>query len=192
MKIICQLRRKRMKEGRTGKEEQEGRESEGVSTYTAISVAGSSPGIVLTTFRMRDSFDFSNRLQWEVLSSFLMAVDQDPRDGRACPGSHDLWIIKAGPVRSKVRTNICALFELVSLAKGTCLSLRLVPKHTCVWVCEVNRREAGDHCRLQSIKISFLCFAPSRGCFKQLVPLGTSDCSLHTASSITFLFPSLL
>lgn len=43
MKIICQLRKKRMKAGGEGKEGKERgeRDNEGVSTYTAVSVAGS-------------------------------------------------------------------------------------------------------------------------------------------------------
>lgn len=78
MKIICQLR-KENERGGEGKERKERGKTMRVSTYTAVSVAGS--GIVLT-FSTRDSFDFPTDLQWEVLSSFLMVVDQHARDGK--------------------------------------------------------------------------------------------------------------
>lgn len=156
-------------------------------------MAGSRLGIVLTTFSTRDSFDFSDRLQWEVLSSFLMVVDQDPRDGRACPGSHGLWIIKTGPIRSKVRTNICTLLELVNLAKVPAWISGWWPKHTCVRVCEVNRREAGGSLWAAGYQ-NFISLALllHEAASNKLVPLGTSDSGLHPASFITFLFPRLL
>ena len=63
----------------------------------------------------------------------------------------------------------------------------------CVQVCEVNRREAGASLwaagHQNFISLALLLHEPVSN---KLVPLGTSDSSLHTASFITFLFPRLL
>lgn len=106
-------------------------------------------GTVVTTWGPGDSL--WRLQQWEVLTAAFLAVDQDPRGGRACPEAHSLWIdSKVGPVSRKARP--CHLW--------------------CTWTCQSSQGDLpeaqeggperltglrwGSHCLLQGFKTAFL------------------------------------